>query len=72
MITDAHTNDFETQSFPFAVAVLMRTIPTIPANKIQAYGSTQFGLSPPSRSVFLFATSIIRDTRSENDSPNFP
>jgi hypothetical protein len=72
MAAVANTNDFESHSFPFTITVLMRTIPTISAYKIQAGRCTQFGLSPPSRSIFLFATSIIRDTRSENDSPNLP
>jgi hypothetical protein len=72
MITFANTNNFEPQTHPFSAAIMVYATLTIPANKIQADGSTQFGLSPSSRSVFLFATSIIRDTSSENDSPNFP
>lgn len=68
MITFANTNNFEPQTHPFSAAIMVYTTLAISANKIQG-GSIQFSVPSPKTEL---ASSIIRETRSEKDSPNFP
>jgi hypothetical protein len=70
MTAVTNANDLESHSFPSTMTGIVRSVPTVSADKIYS-GSVQFSSILPCV-VFLSAASIMRDTRSEKDSPNRP